>query len=241
MDKCPPGTICFSKEIFLILAIAILCLAYYGFRNNNYDTVGSESNVNSINSITSYSTPESDVRLKNIENNLMRQNEKLETIQSTRQETIIYPNLDHQTVHTRELEKIRDPLYGPERKYPYAYSANVMPINISTRARGLEHITSEYQQVGAIYGLNKVNGQHKVLPLYGKPTYPGSHKWLYYTGSDDYHTVKIPISKDGRKCQGDFGCDELYTGDLVNVTPYNCKFKVELYDIDKPKYIPNVF
>ena len=34
------------------------------------------------------------------------------------------------------------------------------------------------------------------------------------------------------------GCDQLYDGDEIEVPPYNNKFKVQLYNLDAPKYIP---
>ena len=253
MGKCPDGYLCFNKEIFLLIAIAIICLAIYGFKNNSDDIIvrNSTSGNNGNNQIIGpYNTTSetynpvanqaSSIKLQQLENRINSQNDRLEQINSeTQRQSMLFGNSSTNTnnyVHNKELEKIRDPLYGPERQYPYVMSKTSVPVNVPTRG-----YVSEYQQVGAIYGLGKTNNKTRVLPLYGKPTYPGSNKWLYYTGTDDYHTVKIPISKEGRKCQGDFGCDELYSGDLVNAAPYNCKFKVELYDIDKPRYLPNVF
>ena len=76
---------------------------------------------------------------------------------------------------------------------------------------------------------------------HGKPVYPGSNKWLYYTTSDKYNMVKLPFSHNGRKCDSDYGCDELYDGDIVQLPAYNGSFKVSVYQLDKPRYIPYVY
>ena len=224
MEKCPNGYICLNREIGLLITIAIISLAIYGFTHREKIS-------------QSVQLPD---KLKELEENVKNQHNRIDQIQDRnwnreKNDVLLYPEIDNNLIHHREVQKIYDPLLGPERHYPYIVSNPVLPINIPTRG----YIT-EYQQVGALYGLESIQ-KTRILPLYGKPTYPGSNKWSYYTSSDDYHTVKIPIYKDGRKCQGDYGCDELYTGDLVNVNPYSTKFKVELYEIDKPRYIPTIF
>ena len=230
MEKCPVGYLCFNREIFIIIAIFIIGLAVYGFNNN-------KANLN-----FPQKPSEATLKIQLLEEQLKTQNYRIQNEnnklqkQSDQQINIITPPIENLSSHQQELVRITDPLAGPERQYPYVLSKTSMPINVPTRG----YIT-EYQQVGALYGIGQGLQTTKILPLYGKPTYPGSNKWVYYTGTDNYQSVKIPIFKEGRKCQGDFGCEELYSDDLVNISPYNCKFKVELYDIERPRYLPNVF
>ena len=230
MEKCPVGYLCFNREIFIIIAIFIIGLAVYGFNNNiinlNFPQKPSEATLK-------IQLLEEQLKTQNYR--IQNENNKLQK-QSDQQINIITPPIENLSSHQQELVRITDPLAGPERQYPYVLSKTSMPINVPTRG----YIT-EYQQVGALYGIGQGLQTTKILPLYGKPTYPGSNKWVYYTGTDNYQSVKIPIFKEGRKCQGDFGCEELYSDDLVNISPYNCKFKVELYDIERPRYLPNVF
>ena len=80
-----------------------------------------------------------------------------------------------------------------------------------------------------------------IFPLYGRPIYPGSNKWSYYTASDKFNSVKMPITHNGRRCDADYGCHELYNGDIIQIPAYNGDFKVEIYDYDKPRYIPYVY
>ena len=77
-----------------------------------------------------------------------------------------------------------------------------------------------------------------ILPLFGAPTYNGSNKWMYYIASDKYNSIKMPITYKDRKCDSEYGCDELYDNDVVDVPSYNGKFKVNIYEYDKPRYLP---
>ena len=119
-------------------------------------------------------------------------------------------------------KRINDPLYPPRKSY--------QPINIHTRGE-----SNTYQQVGFLH-----NNSNK-LPVYGKQTYPGSNKYNYYTNSDDYHSIKLPILKNNKDCTDDMGCDELQNNDNITVTSYNDSFEFTSYNFDKPRYIPYVY
>lgn len=143
-------------------------------------------------------------------------------------------------IHRKNHERIINPLLPPERSYVNTYG---VPINIPTRG-----VSAGYQQVGVLYK-NEISDDGKtignssdtvILPLFGQPTYPGSNKWNYYTSSDKYHTFKMPVTINGRKCTDDTGCSEIYNGDDISLPAYNGNFRVEIYDFDKPRYIPYV-
>lgn len=141
----------------------------------------------------------------------------------------------------KNMERIINPLLPPERSYTNTYG---IPINIPSRGP-----QQSYQQVGILYKENIENSgqmpgnnnETNILPLFGRPTYSGSNKWNYYTSSDKFQTVKLPISLDGRRCTDDLGCNELREGDMVVIPSYNGRFRVEIYDFDKPRYIPYVY
>lgn len=144
-------------------------------------------------------------------------------------------------IHQKNHERVVNPLLPPERSYENTYG---IPINIHTRGS-----SGGFQQVGMLYKNEISNETDKignntdtvVLPLFGKPIYPGSNKWNYYVTSDKYNMVKMPITHNGRKCDADYGCDELYTNDQIQLPAYNGSFKVEIYDYDKPRYIPYIY
>ena len=104
-----------------------------------------------------------------------------------------------------------------------------VPINIPTRG-----FMSEYKQLGL---LNRVNGKETVLPLLGRPLYSNRQKWQYYT-MREYNNIKLPVSKNGKSCTSEYGCDELFNGDTVYVEGYKDAFKITLYEIESPRYIP---
>lgn len=102
----------------------------------------------------------------------------------------------------------------------------MVPININTR--NVDH----YQQLGILYDGNVT------LPLLGRRIYSGSSKWNYYTLTNDNIAMKVPLSRNGRDCTEQYGCEELYEEDTIIIPEYNnSKFKIKLYD-RSPKYIP---
>ena len=137
-------------------------------------------------------------------------------------------NLNHKV----NLRRVMDPLEPPERTYPLR---RAIPINIPTRGR-----SGPYQQVGTL--TRQTEGQDAlILPLYGKPTYPGSNQWLYYTSSNAYNSIKISINHKNKNCQKHYGCQEIYDGDEITVPSYQGTFIANLYEIDAPRYIPHIY
>ena len=138
----------------------------------------------------------------------------------------------------RSHERVVNPLLPPERSYEQTYG---IPINIPSRG-----YSNAFQQVGMLYketiqSESQTPGNNSdvnILPLYGRPTYPGSNKWSYYTSSDKFNMIKIPFSHKGRECDSEHGCEELYDDDTVDIPAYNGQFRVKIYGYDKPRYIP---
>jgi len=141
----------------------------------------------------------------------------------------------------KNMERVINPLLPPERSYSNTYG---IPINIPSRGP-----LQSFQQIGILYKENIVdtdklpgnNNDSNILPLFGRPTFNGSRRWNYYTSSDKFQNFKIPITRNGRKCSDDNGCDEIMNGDMIEIPSYNGKFKVEIYDYESPRYIPYVY
>lgn len=133
------------------------------------------------------------------------------------------------------IRVVSDPLYPPMKRG--------IPINIETRGSG-----GDFQQLGVLSKDTISNEEDSpgnntdsvILPLYGKPTYRGSNRYLYYTETDKYNPVKVPISNKDRDCTDDQGCDEIYDGDQVTIPSYNGVFNVKIYKFNKPRYIPYI-
>ena len=83
-----------------------------------------------------------------------------------------------------------------------------------------------YQQVGAL--VNNKEGDSKILPLFGKQTYPRSTKWLYYTSSDQYQSVKLPLLIITKIVFDEYGCSEITNDDEVKV-PHMTKNLKQIY------------
>jgi hypothetical protein len=79
-----------------------------------------------------------------------------------------------------------------------------------------------------------------ILPLMGRKL-SGREKMQYYTTSNNGNmNVKLPVSKNGKSCTGEYGCDEIYNGDTVYVEGYAEVFKATIYENTRLSYIPYV-
>lgn len=104
-----------------------------------------------------------------------------------------------------------------------------VPINVSTRG-----MPQSFQQMGII----KVGEQ--VLPLYGRQTAYRSDRYNYYTRTDTYNPVQLPVRFERRDCMDGVGCGELFGGEHVKVSGINKEGDIEIYKFDGPAYIPGI-
>ncbi len=89
-----------------------------------------------------------------------------------------------------------------------------------------------YQQMGVL-----TTDDGKALPLYGRRTAPRSDRFNYYTRTDTYNPVAIPVGFKKRDCQDGVGCDEVMNGDEMHLSAVGGKGKVTLYGFDGPRYV----
>ena len=221
--KCPPGVICIETTTILIfLAIFAFVFVLYVFRINPLNAMTNPSK-NNANSNANNNVPRVDANVK-----------------------LTIDNVNHPDVSPsykgyltdKSHERTVNPLLPPERSFEQTYG---IPINVPTRG-----YSGGYQQVGMLYkesvqseSINPGNNSNvAILPLYGRPVHPGSNKWSYYTASDKYNMIKIPFSHKGRQCDNEYGCEEIYDDDLIDVPAYNGQFRAKIYGYDKPRYIP---
>jgi hypothetical protein len=126
------------------------------------------------------------------------------------------------------IPPMRDGNYFPKN------SSDPRGIPINIRTRGFD---STYRQVGI---LTRNSGDETILALMGRPLDNARGQWQFYTMSDKHMSVKLPVSKNGRSCTGEYGCSDLFNGDTVYVEGYNDAFKVTIYENNTPTYIPYV-
>jgi hypothetical protein len=96
-------------------------------------------------------------------------------------------------------------------------------------------IPETYQAMGVIKA-----DDGTVLPLYGRRTTSRSDRFQYYTRTDTYNPVQLPIQHNRRDCTDDIGCEELYDRDSITVKPTGQKGTVTIYRFDGPTYVPGI-
>ena len=86
---------------------------------------------------------------------------------------------------------------------------------------------TRYHQIGL---LKAESGPNLVIPLMAKVVNRKRSMWNYYTLHDSNTMVKLPVVSKSKSCTGEYGCDELSTGETVMVEGYDVPFRVSLYD-----------
>lgn len=130
--------------------------------------------------------------------------------------------------YTRAPQPLRDWMSPPE--FPPRGGIASIPINIPTQG-----LPESFQTVGVI----STDGD--ALPLFGRRTGRGNDRWNYYTRTNTYNPVPVPIRYKGRDCMdSDIGCEELFNGETVDIDIIRKKGKVRTYRFDGPKYIPGM-
>jgi hypothetical protein len=179
---------------------------------------------------------------------ITNEKENMNDVDARNQKIIVVqqPPSEVQYLVDKEQERLVNPLLPPERSYvltnggglPF-YPPSQSSINVTTRG-----FTGAFQQIGLLYKKDpsgENNSEGNILPLFGRPTNTNRDKWYYYTTSDKFHSLKIPLTIKGRPSNDEWGSNELYDDDTVEVVPYNGQFKVKIYGYDSPKYLPQLW
>jgi hypothetical protein len=87
-------------------------------------------------------------------------------------------------------------------------------------------IPESYQSMGIVK-----TGEGKLLPLYGRRSISSRERYNYYTRTDSYNPIPIPIQMQGRDCQDQVGCPELFNGDRVKLSATNEQGEVTIYRV----------
>jgi hypothetical protein len=255
---CPPGRVCIKSNFLItVLVFVIVILLFYLLRNdvpsNKFSTLNKTENslacskrfLDLEEKVKSIRTP----KKVNVKQENQEKNQTLDDDNDTNIVIKFQPESTKSYLINKDHERVINPLLPPERRNQYIDpNSHVMvspgvPINIPTRGE-----SGGFQQIGVLHKIEtsdetmKVgnNTEPVILPLLGAPTYNGSHKWTYYTATDKYNQIKLPITNNNRKCDSEYGCDELYDGDNVTIPAYNGSFQVKIYEFDKPRYLPFV-
>lgn len=131
-------------------------------------------------------------------------------------------------------DPLLNPFAPPLRDERYLTPVGAVPINISTNIGAVD---AQYRQLGI---LTPTNSKGSIIPLMGRPLFTNRNKWQYYTMSDQNNSIKLPVSRNGRSCTNEYGCDNLYNGDTVYIEGLNEPYRVTVYDNDTIKYLPYI-
>ena len=231
MNTCPPNMLCiqYSHTIFLIVLVFIIL--FYGhtryqnvFTRNEYliKIVKNKSNNKSNNNTNNTSN-------NNVSNNLEVQK-------------YLHKQLNKNDLYDSVREKLNINRTNNDIFEEPTKTVDGVRVNIATRGP-----TPEISQLGILSKLDNTNntgpgsdGDSHVLPLLGRRTYNRSNKWVYYTATDKYNQVRIPISNNGRDCGGEYGCDEIMDGNTITIPELNGSFKAKIYENTSLQYIPYI-
>jgi hypothetical protein len=130
----------------------------------------------------------------------------------------------------RDTDMIYDDLAPPERRVPgYQYPTKLLLRKINIPTRGYP---DNYQLTGVLLRDNT----ETAFKLFGRQKYPGSNQYEYYAqGVMGDNDIKLPIKINGDK--------EIEDGQVINIPGTNSNrgvFKVKLYDMEIPRYLPDV-
>lgn len=129
--------------------------------------------------------------------------------------------------YDRAPQPLRDWMMPPE--FPPRGGIASIPINIPTQG-----LPESFQSVGLI------QSEGGILPLYGRRTMRGGDRWNYYTRTDTFNPVPVPIRFQRRDCMDDVGCQEILSGEHVKVELLGKEGTAKMYRFDGPKYIPGL-
>ena len=208
--KCAPGVICI-ENVTLFFIILIIGLFYYVFQHHFSKILSFKFADNRVNEHSPV-----------IENHMRH-------LSPTSNNMFFPPSLSNPF-----FPPLKDGMYHPKNSSDPRGMPPVHGIPINIKTRGYD---TNYSQVGI---LTRINGKETILPLMGRPLHANRSKWQYYCMSDKFNSIRLPVSKNGKSCTSEYGCNDLYNGDTVYVEGYQDAFKVTMYENDSPRYIPYI-
>ena len=111
--------------------------------------------------------------------------------------------------------------------------ASGVRVNVPTRS-----VDTTYRQVGILTRSGSGASQETILPLIGRPLFTNRDKWQFYSLSDKNNAIKLPVIINGKSGTGEYGCNNVSTGDMIYVEGYNDAFRVTAYDSASLRYLP---
>ena len=223
--SCPPNMLCIDYSHSIALLILVFLFLFYLYTKYQHT-----SNQNSY--LKNNMNQKINILSKKIQNN-NNNNNVINNTSPNRQpnQNELYNEIRSKINETPQ----NDDIFEEPRK-----NIDGVRVNIATRGP-----TPKITQIGILSKMTHSNDsgpgsdpEAHILPLLGRRTYNRSNKWVYYTATDKYNQVRIPISHNGRDCGGEYGCDEIMDGDSITIPELNGSFKAKIYENTSLHYIP---
>ena len=214
--SCPPNMLCINYSYTIIFIIVIGLFLFYLY--TKYQYVFTENSE-----LKQYVNQKINILSKKVNHN--------QNLQKQQKNNELYENIRSKLNETPQNNDI----FEEPRK-----TTDGVRVNIATRGP-----TPKISQIGILSKMTHSNdsgpgsdAEAHILPLLGRRTYNRSNKWVYYTATDKYNQVRIPISHNGRDCGGEYGCDEIMNGETITIPELNGTFKAKIYENTSLHYIP---
>ena len=104
-----------------------------------------------------------------------------------------------------------------------------------------KYSSPQYQQVGILTS-EEQDKEPIILPLFGRNIQNRYDRWQYYTASDKNTMIRLPLKFQNKDCEDDVGCNEIVSGDKLEVGIYQGKvFTATIYKKDAPRYFASKY
>lgn len=226
--KCPPGVLCFENVTLVVIVVIVIGIAMYA-HSRVFGHAHGHAHGHSHGPIL---TPSTDPLSNSLDFGIGGP--------SSNQDVLLNPYVpplrDNSVGATRPIYDIRG---GVETIHYGAYSSDGgggggVRVNVPTRS-----VDTTYRQVGILTRSGGGGGQQEtILPLIGRPLFTNRDKWQFYSLSDKNNAIKLPVIINGKSGTGEYGCNNVSTGDMVFVEGYNDAFRVTAYDSASLRYLP---
>ena len=218
MKKCPPGVICVENYSMFFIVVCIIILFYI-----IYNTVVKQN-------IVVNNSPSEKIIIKDT----TRENQNGGGWFGGFIPSWPYTNLPSDPLLNPYAPPLRDERYFIPGYPMGGIPLGALPINVSTNVGAVD---TQYRQLGI---MNSTNSKGKIIPLMGPPLFTNRDKWQYYTSSSEGNGIgmKLPISRGGKSCTNEYGCDRLGNGDTVYIEGINEPYRITMYDNDTIQYLP---
>jgi len=132
--------------------------------------------------------------------------------------------------YKRAPEPLRDWISRPDLR------GALLPVGATPIFQPSQGYPEQFQQMGIL----TVQESGQILPLFGRRAGNRSDRYNYYTRTDSYNPIQLPISYERKDCMDDIGCGELFGSEKVRIDGMNVSANVKVYKYGAPRYIPAV-